>query len=181
LKESKSKAISLLKDQMQEAHNLLEATMKDIDFNKLNWIPPGTANPLGATYAHAIVAEDRIVNGLLNGKTPLSASDWAGKTGESEPMPRFDTNEWSRYYDWTRKVRINLNQMRHYAQAVYKNTEDYLSSLSEEELDKKIKIEGMGEKPLSWILTEMLIAHTDNITGEISAVKGMQGLKGYPF
>jgi hypothetical protein len=38
----------------------------------------------------------------------------------------------------------------------------------------------LGQVTLAWILSREVIGHTDNITGEISCLKGLQGRKGYP-
>ena len=35
---------------------------------------PGNANPLGTSYAHVLLAEDAIVNGMLKGTPPLAAT-----------------------------------------------------------------------------------------------------------
>jgi hypothetical protein len=40
---------------------------------------------------------------------------------------------------------------------------------------------GMGKMKLGGYLTGIIIGHAHNITGEISVLKGIQGLKGYPF
>ncbi len=39
---------------------------------------------------------------------------------------------------------------------------------------------GMGQVMLAWILSREVVAHADDITGEISCLKGLQGRKGYP-
>jgi hypothetical protein len=38
-----------------------------------------------------------------------------------------------------------------------------------------------GKHKLADVLTNFVILHVANLTGEISAAKGFQGLKGYPF
>jgi hypothetical protein len=38
----------------------------------------------------------------------------------------------------------------------------------------------MGQVMLAWILSREVVAHVDNIIGEISCLKGLQGQKGYP-
>jgi hypothetical protein len=38
----------------------------------------------------------------------------------------------------------------------------------------------MGQVMLAWILSREVVAHADDITGEISCLKGLQGRKGYP-
>src|SRR3972149_577969 len=79
--------VSVLKEQLEGAHAVLEQTMADVSEEQANWAPPGIANPLGATYAHAVSAEDAMVNGMLRGGATLIASASAGKVGLSELPP----------------------------------------------------------------------------------------------
>lgn len=78
---------SLLRQRFDAAHQLLEATMADVTTEQAHWMPPGIANPLGATYAHVVSAEDYIIQGMFKQVAPLAATDWAGRTGLNEPMP----------------------------------------------------------------------------------------------
>ena len=134
---------SLLRQQAQIAHQILEGTMADVNDTQMHWVPPGVANPLGATYAHAVCSEDMIVQGMLQGAPPLAASSWAGRTGLSEPMPA-PGPEWAGYADWTRRVRIDLPTLRQYAQAVYAATDAYVGSLSENDLDQPLDLSSAG-------------------------------------
>jgi hypothetical protein len=47
-----------------------------------------------------------------------------------------------------------------------------------DELDREIERGSMGKRTLNWWLT-LLVVHAANHTGEISAVKGIRGFKGY--
>ena len=61
--------------------------MTDVTPEQAHWIPPGVALPIGASYAHVVVGQDSVINGMLKGGAPLFASSWAGKTGLSELPP----------------------------------------------------------------------------------------------
>jgi hypothetical protein len=39
---------------------------------------------------------------------------------------------------------------------------------------------GFGEVTVGWIVVRLLIGHIDNECGEISCLKGLQGVRGYP-
>ena len=84
-----NKVVSLLRAQYQNAHEVLEGTLQDVTSEQAHWSPPSAANPLGATYAHIVISEDGVINGMLKGSAPLSVTTWAGKMGVSElpPMP----------------------------------------------------------------------------------------------
>jgi hypothetical protein len=171
-------APTLLRKQITAAHGWLEGTMADVTADQADWQPPGKANPLGASYAHAILSEDMIVNGMLRGATPLYAGEWADKTGQSELHP---TEDWSHYADWTRTVRLDLEAARAYAQAVYAATDDYLAGLTADDLDRQADLFGTGPTPLGELLGNFVAGHCQQMMGEISCLKGLQGAKGYPF
>jgi hypothetical protein len=175
-------AIPLLRAFIQQAHRQLEATMGDVTAEQAHWIPPGTANPIGATYAHVVLAEDAIIHNLLQGGAPLFATTWAGRNGVSEPMP-LPGPGFDQYMPWTRNVRIDLPALREYAQAVYADTDAYVTSLTPEALDRTLDLTvvGAGQMPVSWIMSRMVVGHLDNICGEISCLKGLQGGQGYRF
>jgi hypothetical protein len=167
-------AVSLLRMQMQEAHNLLESTLGDITPEQLHYLPPGRALPVGAAYAHVIFSEDIMVQ-VLKGEEPLFETGTL--TGANEPMPNF-MKGWEDYAAWTKRARFDLAQLRAYAQKVYANTDTYLGTLSESDLDKP---DNIMQKSLGYMISRALIGHIDNLAGEISAAKGLQGLQGYPF
>jgi hypothetical protein len=168
--------VSPLKEGIQWAHELLEMVTADVTPEQAHWQPPGIANPLGAIYAHAVLAQDAVVNGMLKGSAPLFAGDWAGKTGVPNPQFQLDL-------EWARTLELDLPAFREYAQAVYTATNDYLSSLAADDLSREIDLTnmGLGQRSLSWCLNALVISHVNNMIGEISCLKGLQGAKGYPF
>ena len=100
--------------------------------------------------------------------------DRAGKAGVSEPMPQGPG-----YFEWTRSVQVDLPRVREYAQAVYAASDAYLASLSEADLDRTFDVPGVGAQTLGWIITQWVIGHIHDETGEISAIKGVNGMTGY--
>ena len=172
-------AITLVRSQYKGGHDLLEATMRDVTAEQAHWAPPGIANPLGATYFHIVGGEDFILSTMARGGKPLAAGSFAGKIGVSEPPPGPGPG----LDAWARRVKVDLAQTREYAQAVYTSTDDYLASLSPEDLDKPIDMSGfgMGQQPMSTLVAGIILQHINNHLGEISCLKGLQGAKGYPF
>ena len=158
------------------AHTWLDQTFADVTAEQAVWKPTGKVVPAGAHYAHHLTGEDFFVHQLFQGVAPLMASSHAGKIGTSEPPPQGD---WS---EWARTVQIDLPALRSYAQAVYADTDAFLSGLDADSLNREIDLSamGMGLMKLSELLNIILL-DTAMHCGEISAVKGLQGLKGYPF
>jgi len=176
-------ALTLLRDNLRSAHELLEATMADVTPEQAPWLPPGTANPVGATYAHVLIAEDALVNAVLRGGRPLFASTWDDRVGVSECMPLppprwqdFSGPAWEEYGPWARRVRISLRLLRRYALAVYAASDDYLVSLRPDDLSRSVDLSGsgLGRVSLGWIVSRLGVGRVDNGAGEIACLKGLQ-------
>jgi hypothetical protein len=176
-------SITLLRQQFGMAHNVLEGTMEGVTNEQAAWTPPGKAQSVGASYAHVVLSEDMIINGMLSNQTPLFATTWAGKNGISEPMPMPGSDWATTYGGWTQRVQVDVPALREYAKAVYTKTDDYLASLTPDDLDRTLDLSaaGMGMMNLAGALSLLALGHANNLAGEISAIKGTQGLKGYPF
>ena len=173
-------ASALLREQLRDSHAALERTVDGLGVAELAWVPPGTANPIGATLAHIVVAEDLLVHAILTGSAPIGLSTWAGRTGLSEPMP-LPGPGWGDYPAWTRRVTVDLAGLLDYAHATWESTNVYLSSLTEGDLDRVLDLAalGQGSRTLGWAVARLLVAHCDSITGEIACLKGLQGRGGY--
>jgi hypothetical protein len=169
-------ATTLLREQIQQAHGFMNATIENVTSEQAHWTPPGTANPLAATYVHAIASEDLAINMVLKGGAPLYATEWAEKTGISEIQPLTTA-------EWAQRVRIDLPTTRSYAEAVHAATDAYLATLTDEDLARVLDLTsfGLGQMTIGTLLNRMVLGHIDNMTGEISVLKGLQGAKGYPI
>lgn len=168
--------MTYIREELAWGHQLVEMVMAGVTEEQAHWQPPGTANSVGAAYAHVVLAEDMVINIVLRGGPPMFGSDWAGRTGISDPSP-FTT------LDWSRNVRVDLPALGQYAQAVYASANEYVASVTPDDLDRMVDLSsaGLGERSVGWCLSALVIAHLHNLGGEISAIKGAQGLKGYPF
>lgn len=170
-------ALELIKEQMKSVHELMESTVSGSSDEVIHFSETKKALPVGVAYAHAVISEDVIVSTMLVKSTPLSSDN--SKTGLSIPMTSF--SEWDKYEEWVKSVKIDLAKLQVFAKEVYAATDKYLLTLSDSDLEKEIDTGGMGTHTLSHLLTNFVILHNASLTGEVSAAKGFQGQKGYPF
>lgn len=170
-------AINVLRAMYKTGYETLEGTMADVSNTMLHWQPPGSANTIGANYAHIVCGMDGFLNGIARGGAPLMASSWAGKIGLSEPPP-----QGAEIQAWSKRAKIDLPALRTYAQAVYSEVDNGLAARTDTDLEQMIDLSGIGfgQQPLSWVYGIML-ANMNWHTGEIACLKGLQGQKGYPF
>jgi hypothetical protein len=173
-------SVALLREALADAHASLERTVAGLDQAALDWVPPGTANPIGATLAHVIVSEDMVTNVILAGGPPLMATSFAGRTGLSEPMP-MPGPDWAGYADWARRLRVDLTVLLAYAHAVWASTDAFLAGLAPVDVARDVDLSmlGQGHRTLGWAILRLTCSHTDQITGEIACLKGLQGRGGY--
>jgi hypothetical protein len=172
----------LIRHVVRDARLVLDGTMADVTQVQVDYIPPGIANPLGATYAHVVCSEDMVVQGMFRQTAPLLAGTWAARTGLSEPMP-VPGPDWADYAPWTRRVKIDLDALRAYAQAVAAQTDSWLAGLSDADLNQPMDLTGIGLGQHTWAtaIALLLANHLGTETGEIAVLKGIQGARGYPF
>jgi hypothetical protein len=169
-------AIAAVRENIQWGYQIVEMVMADTHDEQAGWTPPGIANPVGALYAHALLSVDGVVNGMIKGGAPRFATEWSGQVGDLPP-------QMSLSFDWARAIKPNLPALRAYGQTVMADVEAYLDQLAEADLDRQIDLsaEGLGAQTVGWMLNALVGGHLNNMAGEISALKGVQGLKGYPF
>ena len=72
-----------------------------------------------------------MIHSVLKGSEPLFATSWAGKTGLENPQEAVSTS-----LEWAQNVKVNLDSLNEYAQAVYAATDEYLVGLEEDDLER---------------------------------------------
>src|SRR6266568_132069 len=169
-----STRVELVRRIVRDARQVLDGTMADVTPTQVHFIPPGVANPLGATYAHVVCSEDMIVQGMFRQVAPLSASTWVDRTGLSEPMPMPGPG-WADYGPWTRRVKIDLAALRAYGQGVGEQTDSWLASLTDADLARPLDLSGMGfgQHTLATAVALLVVHHLATETGEIAVLKGI--------
>ncbi len=71
---------------------------------------------------HVVVVKDTVVQATLRGASPLHASEFAGRTGISDPQ-MFNTEK------WRSSVKVEPEPLHSYAAAVFEATDRYLAGL----------------------------------------------------
>ena len=168
-------ARDLLRQQFRECNEWLAATMQGVTTEQAHWKPPGTANPLGAAYSHVLLSQDIVGNVVVKGGAPLAATTWAGKVGINEPPPTEDITAWGQ---WAGNVKVDLDALRAYGQAVQTAVDGVIMSLTDADLSRAVHTP-FGSSTVLFILSGALIGHTRDHTGEIACLKGLQGAKGF--
>jgi hypothetical protein len=116
-----------------------------------------------------------MVNVMGLGKPTLFERDgWSARTGVPVPGGPMMTP------DWIANVRMNIDEFKEYAKAVYAQTDDLIANLPDESWNKEIS-GPMGKQTAFQMFSTIGLFHISEHAGEIAALKGVQDLKGLPF
>jgi hypothetical protein len=171
-------SIELLQYSLGNALGILGQVTADLTQAQADWKPPGLANPIGALYWHTVSGADHVLHKWCLGQEPLSeTAGWQEKAlSVSVPEPEHG-GDWLAYM---RAIRVDLPVLHEYTKAVAEAAQGWLASLDPKDLERKIDTP-IGELNLGQLLETFVIRHVNAHCGEISALKGCQGTKGYPF
>jgi hypothetical protein len=155
--------VELLQFSVGAAFDVLSSVTADLTQEQTDWRPPGTANTIGSIYSHILTYVDSYVRTyFIEGKTqPV--------TVESRPAEL-----------WMQDVQVDLSELHAYADEVCSTAQNWLSSLAPKDLERT-ELTTAGEINLGQAVELFIIWHINAHCGEISALKGCQGLKGYPW
>jgi hypothetical protein len=145
------------------AFDVLRAVTTDLTQEQAAWRPPGTANTIGSIYSHILTYVDHYVRNYgIEGKPQP-------ETVESRPAEL-----------WMQDVQADLADLHGCAGQVLSTAQNWLSSLAPKDLERR-ELTTAGELNIAQAVELFLIWHINAHCGEISALKGCQGLKGYPW
>lgn len=168
-----SDALSALREAIRTANRMLLDATNDLTIEQANWLPPGTANTIGQTYAHIVNIQDRYLNTFILGQPTI----WE-REGWGERLGLPDAMRMSR--EVATQVRVDPSAFRAYAERVFDETSAYLDRVDAAELAREVQ-GYRGPIAVADVLARMMAFHASSHLGEIAALRGIQGLKGLPF
>ena len=154
--------VELTQYALNNAFDLLEQVTADLAQEQADWAPPGTASTITAIYAHTITYVDFLLRNVC-----IAQSDAVF----SEPPPEEKR---------MREVQVDLPALLEYSEKVQNAAQAWLSTLTPADLEHRMNT-SIGELNMGQLLEAYVIWHINVHCGEISALKGCQGLKGYPW
>lgn len=162
--------LDVIRNQSKMAADLFAQSFAGVTDEQCGWHAEGSkANAIGPTFVHVHLTEDRFISARQGRPTILEANGW-GERLHFDPA-----QSW-----WEQKV-TDANALRAYAAEVNAATQAYLSDLDPSTLDQTIEMGGFGNQTLAWGLSLTTVIHIMLHFGEISALLGEQGAKGFPF
>jgi hypothetical protein len=153
--------VELLQHSLDFAFEVLGLVTADLTQEQADWQPPGLAGSITANYAHIITYMDWILEKIL---LPCDDSEFL------DPPPEIVMQN----------VQEELSYLHKRAGEVRKAYQNWFSSLAPEDLDVELQTT-VGPLNVGQTVELYVTWHVNVHCGEISALKGCQGLKGYPW
>jgi uncharacterized damage-inducible protein DinB len=161
--------------QMADVRRLYDAALQGTTDEQFNWNPPGTANAIRVTLVHLLATEDRLIQQAIQGKPRVwDSGAWGARIGLTA-TPGGPGGSW----DEIKSTSLPLAPVLAYGEAVHAAVDQYLATLTPPELDREVQLRGRTGSVADAL--NLLAAHSLTHTGDIAAVKGIQGVSGLPF
>ncbi|MDA0352497.1 MAG: DinB family protein [Chloroflexi bacterium] len=166
-------ATETIRTAIDHAHGWFEGTCADLTAEQAAYVPAGTAHPISEIVTHVVQSEDFIVNSMILGQPSVwDTGGWEQKLG----LPNVSRHTQEQAKSFT----ADLAALQPYKEAVYVSVASFVDGLTPQELEREIQGPA-GPMRVVDALTNALLGNTLAHTGEISALKGVQGATGYPF
>ncbi|MFN2114162.1 MAG: DinB family protein [Anaerolineae bacterium] len=168
--------VDSLRSAFRASHYWFDQTTVDVTDEQATYRPPGRVSSIAQLAAHIAQSEDMAIQQLAQGRPTLwESGNWEEQTGVPNALRL--SNEADAQFT------SGVSALKPYADAVFAATDEYLGGLSDADLDREIDMSpfGMEAMRLGDVLTLIPLGNTFAHTGEISAIKGLQGAQGYPF
>ncbi len=161
--------VSYAKMQLEQNFNLLNMAAAGVDDAQYNYAPQGTCNPISKTHVHALTGVDFFLLNKAKGDN-MMWSEFAPKHGLPAAAQEI----------WGFQGNIPMAAVNEFGQKVQKGALDYVATLSDADLDRVVDTQFFGQQSVAFLI-QLVAMHAVGHAGDISSVKGMQGLKGLPF
>jgi hypothetical protein len=162
-------AVDYAKSSLESSLGLVNIVMQGITEDQYNWKPEGNLNTVALSHVHICSSVDFFINGIVRGGKP-GWSAFAEKQGlPANPREIFKHG-----------APVPLSAMQEYEKDTTKAVLDFVGTLKDDDLDRKIDTQFFGTQSVAWLL-QLTGSHSAGHAGDMASVKGMQGLKGLPF
>lgn len=162
-------AVELLRQQAEMTEMMLTSVFAKVTPEQAMWKLPGaTTNPIAATFLHCYLTEDRVVHKQQGRPMLFESANWQERLNV-EPAAI-----------WTLTDCPDLAACRAYAADVRAASIRYLDDLDPATLSAEARTP-FGQYTLAALLGLILGTHKFLHGGEIAALLGCQGEKGFPI
>ena len=165
--------IEWLQTEIAEGHVMGDQVMDGLTGEVAHFEPGGTTNNIAQLMAHLTMGQDRAINvAIRGGQSVFDLGGWGARTG----IPS------ERGAIWNKGWKLDLDAFQTYRTQVNQSAKAFMASAKPSDFEGETQWGPPGMmRPKLWVLGTPATSHLRFHYGEISTIKGLQGLKGLPF
>ena len=165
-------AVRYMQQGLDFVHRAIAGAGNGLTAEQLHTVPDGESHSIAWVMWHGARVEDLIVQQVIKGEqSEWERGDWALRTGL--PAQGFGTGQST---EEARGVRIgDVDEFLQYSGRVARLTDELLEGLSDEGLEREVKV-GQRTETVGQSITLHLITHLNGHRGEVNLLRGMMGL-----
>jgi hypothetical protein len=167
--------IMYLTAEFHALHRLITHVTSDVTDDQANHVPAGGHQNIAFSLWHYVRTEDNVVNFVVQRKpTVWLDGKWPEKFGLDPKLQGTLFTD-----DQARAFRISdFAAFRGYMADVFKTTEDFVATLTDEESMRTVTVKPLGEMTVLQALSGVGMTHGYRHLGEIEFAKGLVAVKG---
>jgi uncharacterized damage-inducible protein DinB len=163
--------VDYIKNSLGFAHRAL-ADARNGTPEQLHFVPEHGSHSIAWCLWHTARVEDLIINARSRQAPQVWNEDWAKRIG----LP-FEGMGTGMSDEQAQGIRIeNLDAFKEYQEAVWTQTDEYLGSLTDKDLEREIPTRDGGTESVGQGISLHMLGHFNGHRGEINTLRGMQGL-----
>jgi hypothetical protein len=163
--------VDYIKNSLGFAHRALADACNGTS-EQLHFVPPNGSHSIAWCLWHTARTEDLIINARSRRAPQVWNEQWAERTG----LP-FQGQGTGMTDEDAVQVRIkDMEAFREYQEAVWKQTAEYLDSMTPEEIEREIPTRDGGSETVGQGISLHMLGHFNGHRGEINMLRGMQGM-----
>jgi len=163
--------VTYIKNSLSFAHRALADACNGTS-QQLHFVPEHGSHSIAWCLWHTARVEDIIINGRARQADQVWNESWADRSG----LP-FEGMGTGMSDEEAIQVKIkDLDAFRAYQAAVWKQTEEYLDSITDEDLQSERPTRDGGTETIGQGISLHILGHFNGHRGEINMLRGMQGM-----
>jgi uncharacterized damage-inducible protein DinB len=163
--------VEYIKNSLAFAHRAL-ADARNGTPEQLHFVPEHGSHSIAWCLWHTARVEDRIINSRARKAPEVWNEEWAERTG----LP-FEGMGTGMPDEEAAQIRVkDVEALRAYQEAVWKQTEDYLNSITDADLQGEVPTRDGGTETIGQAISLHMLGHFNGHRGEINMLRGMQGM-----
>ncbi len=172
-------AQSFIIDSLRALHEDWSRAVTGLTVEQVHHHAGGLTNSIAFLVWHYVRTEDNLVQFIFRGRKPtIWMSEGWDRRFELDARVQgtgFSSED-------AQHVRIgDLDSFGEYTSAVFRSTEAYAETLTDEEMARIVTVRPLGELSIGGVIRKSIVTHGFSHLGEIWVLRGLQGLQGASF